>query len=69
MLQTDSYAPDEFPYYWRVLEARDEYFPYYRRYHAHWRMYGLGLPDEALRAIYYENALRLIPGIDKSIFP
>ena len=65
----DSYAPDEFPYYWRVLESRDEYFPYYRRYHAHWRMYGLGLPDETLRAIYYGNALRLIPGIDKSIFP
>lgn len=64
----DSYAPDEFPYYWRVLESRDEYFPYYRRYHAHWRMYGLGLPDEALRAIYHQNALRLIPRIDKSIF-
>lgn len=65
----DSYAPDEFPYYWRVLESRDEYFAYYRRYHAHWGLYGLGLPDEALRAIYYGNALRLIPGIDKSIFP
>ena len=64
----DSYAPSEFPYYWRVLETRDEYFEYYRRYHAHWRMYGLGLPDETLRHIYWKNALRLIPGIDASLF-
>jgi len=64
----DSYAPSEFPYYWRVLESRDEYFDYYRRYHANWQMYGLGLPDETLRAIYNGNALRLIPRIDKSIF-
>lgn len=64
----DSYAPAEFPYYWRVLETRDEYFEYYRRYHAHWRMYGLGLPDETLRHIYWKNALRLIPGIDATLF-
>ena len=64
----DSYAPDEFPYYWRVLETRDEYFEYYRKYHAHWRLYGLGLPDEVLRRIYSQNALRLIPGIDQSQF-
>ena len=64
----DSYAPSEYPYYWRVLETRDEYFEYYRRYHAHWRMYGLGLPDETLRHIYWKNALRLIPGIDASLF-
>jgi predicted TIM-barrel fold metal-dependent hydrolase len=24
----DTYAPTEFPYYWRVLETRDEYFDY-----------------------------------------
>ncbi len=64
----DSYAPAEFPYYWRVLETRDEYFEYYRRYHAHWRLYGLGLPDETLQHIYWKNALRLIPGIDASLF-
>ena len=64
----DSYAPSEFPYYWRVLETRDEYFEYYRRYHAHWRMYGLGLPDETLQHIYWKNALRLIPSIDASLF-
>lgn len=64
----DSYVPEEFPYYWRVLETRDEYFEYYRRYHAHWRLYGLGLPDETLKHIYWKNALRLIPGIDASLF-
>lgn len=65
----DSWAPDEYPTYFRVLESDDEYFPYYRKYHAFWRMYGLDLPDEVLRKIYYENALRVIPGIDRSRFP
>lgn len=65
----DSYRASEFPYYWRVLETRDEYFDYYRHYHAHWKLYGLGLPDETLKHLYYKNALRLIPGIDKDGFP
>ncbi len=64
----DSYVPSEFPNYWRVLETRDEYFKYYRRYHAHWQLYGLGLPDDTLKHIYWKNALRLIPGIDASLF-
>ena len=65
----DSYVPDEFPYYWRTFETNDEYFDYYRRYHAFWKMYGLGLSDDILRKVYYENALRVIPGIDPSSFP
>ncbi len=65
----DSWAPDEYPTYFRVLESADEYFPYYRKYHAFWRMYGLDLPDEVLRKVYFENALRIIPGIDGSHFP
>jgi predicted TIM-barrel fold metal-dependent hydrolase len=65
----DSYAPDEYPYYWRVFETRDEYFEYYRRRHAFWRLYGLDLPDEVLKKVYYKNALRLIPGIDAAGFP
>ncbi len=64
----DAYVPSEFPYYWRVLETRDEYFAYYRQYHAHWRLYGLGLPDDVLRHIYWKNALRLIPGLDGTLF-
>lgn len=65
----DSWAPAEYPVYFRVLETADEYFDYYRKRHAFWKMYGLDLPDEVLRKIYYGNALRIIPGIDASVFP
>lgn len=65
----DSWRPEEFPTYFRVLETDDEYFPYYKKYHAFWAMYGLDLPDEVLRKVYYKNALKLIPGLDKSLFP
>jgi predicted TIM-barrel fold metal-dependent hydrolase len=65
----DRYAPEEFPYYWRTFETADEYFDYYRRYHAFWQMYGMDLPDEVLRKVYYGNALDLIPAIDRSLFP
>ncbi|HSG46548.1 MAG TPA: amidohydrolase family protein [Longimicrobiales bacterium] len=65
----DSFQPDEYPYYWRVFETEDEYFDYYRDYHAFWKLYGMGLPDDVLRAIYYENALRLIPNMPREGFP
>ena len=65
----DSWRPEEFPTYFRVLETNDEYFPYYKKYHAFWAMYGLNLPDEVLEKVYYKNALKLIPGLEKSLFP
>jgi len=65
----DSFKPREFETYFRVLETEDEYFPYYKRYHAFWKMYGLGLSDEVLKKLYYKNALKLLPSIDKSLFP
>jgi len=65
----DAYNPQEYYTYFRVLETADEYFPYYKRYHAFWRMYGLDLPEEVLRKIYYKNALQVIPGLDASLFP
>ena len=65
----DSYQPVEYHTYFRVLETADEYFDYYRRRHAFWKMYGLDLPDEVLKKIYYKNALRIIPGLDASAFP
>jgi predicted TIM-barrel fold metal-dependent hydrolase len=65
----DSWAPEEYPVYFRTLETADEYFDYYRKRHAHWKMYGLDLPDEVLRKLYYGNALRLLPGLDRSLFP
>lgn len=65
----DAYSPVEYHTYFRVLETADEYFPYYKRYHAFWRMYGLDLPDAVLRKVYYKNALRIIPGLDPALFP
>jgi predicted TIM-barrel fold metal-dependent hydrolase len=65
----DSYQPDEYPYYWRVLETNDEYFDYYRDYHAFWKMYGIGLPDQVLKKVYYQNAMRITPGMPKAGFP
>jgi predicted TIM-barrel fold metal-dependent hydrolase len=65
----DSWVPDEYATYFRVLETEDEYFPYHKKYHAFWRMYGMGLPDSILKKIYYKNALKIVPHIDASLFP
>lgn len=65
----DSWVPAEYATYFRVLETEDEYFPYHKKYHAFWRMYGLGLSDGILKKVYYKNALKIIPGIDKTLFP
>jgi predicted TIM-barrel fold metal-dependent hydrolase len=65
----DSWVPDEYKTYFRVLETTDEYFPYHKKYHAFWSMYGMGLPDDILKKVYYKNAMRVIPNIDKSLFP
>ena len=65
----DSWKPEEFPTYFRVLESDDEYFPYHKKYHAYWAMYGLDLDDEVLKKVYYKNALRIVPGLNKSLFP
>ncbi len=65
----DSFQPDEFPYFWRVFETRDEYFDYYRDYHAFWKLYGMGLPDDVLKKLYYKNALKLLPGLSKEGWP
>ena len=64
----DSYKVSEYYTYFRVLETDDEYFDYYRKRHAHWKMYGLALPDSILQKLYYKNALDLFPAIDHSLF-
>ncbi len=68
MFGKDSYNKEEFYTYFRVLESDDEYFSYFRKRHAFWKMYGLNLPDEVLKKVYYKNALKLFPSIDKSLF-
>ena len=65
----DAYNVKEYYTYFRVLETEDEYFDYYRKRHAFWKMYGLGLPDNVLQKLYYKNALRILPSIDKTLFP
>ena len=65
----DIWTTSEYYTYFRLLETGDEYFPYYRKRHAFWRIYGLELPDEVLKKVYYKNALGMLPNIDKSQFP
>jgi predicted TIM-barrel fold metal-dependent hydrolase len=65
----DAFQPTEYPYFWRVFETADEYFDYYRGYHAFWKMYGMDLPDEVLKKVYYQNALRVIPGLPRTGWP
>ena len=62
----DSYQPGEYPYYFRVFETDDEYFDYYRGYHAFWKLYGMGLSDGVLRKLYYANALKVAPGLPQT---
>ena len=69
MFGKDSFAPDEYPYFWRTFETADEYFDYYRDYHAFWKLNGLALPDAVLRKLYFENALKLVPGLPRAAFP
>ena len=56
----DTYKKSEFDVYFRILETSDEYFDYYRKRHAHWKMYGLNLPDTILKKLYYKNARKLL---------
>ncbi len=51
--------------WYRLLETEDEFFRVPDA--AWWMNYGLNLPDEVLRKIYYENAQRLIPGLGSTV--
>jgi hypothetical protein len=57
-------VPEETMYrlYFRFLETADEYFEYpsHASRQGRWNIYGLHLPDEVLRKVYRENALRLL---------
>ena len=65
----DSFQPEEYPYYWRVFETRDDYFDYYRGYHAFWKLYGIDLPDSVLKKVYYQNALRITSRLPQTGWP
>ncbi len=49
--------------YYRFLETEDEYFDYApapKPPQGRWRIYGIGLPENILRKVYYENAAQLL---------
>jgi predicted TIM-barrel fold metal-dependent hydrolase len=58
--------PAAWAVYARFLETRDESFPYEPDggpgSQGRWAIHGLGLPDDVLRAVYADNARRLIFG-------
>ena len=68
MFGKDSYNKEEFYTYFRILESDDEYFDYFRKRHAFWKMYGLNLPDEVLKKVYHKNALKVFPSISRDLF-
>ena len=49
--------------YYRFLETADEYFEYpsHASRQGRWNIYGLFLPEEVLRKVYRESALKLLP--------
>jgi predicted TIM-barrel fold metal-dependent hydrolase len=54
-------APEMYRVTFRLLETADEHFypAYFRKYH--WPMHGFALPDEVLRKLYRDNAVKLFP--------
>ena len=65
----DAYSVPEYFTYFRLLETADEYFDPIRKYHGIWKLYGLDLPDDVLKKLYYKNALRMFPGLNPEGFP
>ncbi len=61
--------------HWRFLETFDEHFDHPAQIrsetgaplHGRWRIYGIGLPDDVLRKVYYANALRYLPAARATI--
>lgn len=61
--------------HWRFLETDDEHFDHPAQMlsdrgvplQGRWRIYGVFLPEEVLRKIYHENALRYLPSVRDSI--
>jgi len=65
---TDAFPPDRAIYavHFRFLESADEHFAYSSDEippQGRWAISGLDLPNDVLRAVYAENAARLIPGL------
>lgn len=44
----------------RILESNDEHFYYTELFGYHWPLYGLGLSDDILQELYYNNANKIL---------
>lgn len=68
---TDGPWPEKrLTYYWRFMETFDENFPYSEKEpppQGLWRIDGIGLPDEVLKKVYFENALRILPELRSKV--
>jgi predicted TIM-barrel fold metal-dependent hydrolase len=68
---TDGPWPEErLRLYWRFLETEDEYFPYSEKEfppQGFWNIYGINLPEDVLRKVYRDNAVRIVPGIKEKL--
>ena len=56
--------------YWRFLETEDEYFPYSEKEfppQGFWNIYGVSLPEEVLKKVYQENAMRIVPEVREKV--
>jgi uncharacterized protein len=53
------YARDMYRTTFRILESADEHFYDHNLFSYHWALNGFELPDEVLRKIYRDNALKL----------
>ena len=61
--------------HWRFFETDDEHFDHPAQMlspggaplQGRWRIYGVFLPDDVLRKIYYQNALKYLPALRESI--
>ena len=61
--------------HWRFAETDDEYFDHPAQMlsklgaplQGRWRIYGVALPDDVLRKMYYANALKYLPSLRASI--
>jgi uncharacterized protein len=69
MFGKDAYNVSEYNVYFRLLETDDDFFDPIRKYHGIWKLYGLALPDDVLKKLYYKNALRIFPGLSPEGFP
>lgn len=71
LFATDGPWPEQrYHSYWRFLETRDEYFHYSEKPippQGLWRIYGIDLPDPILEKVYYQNAMRWVPGVKQRL--